>query len=74
LRAYGPRCLGIHLHDCRGLHDHQPPGRGTIDWEMIRGHLPATTLRVLEVSREHSTGDLAAGVQYLAGLGFYSET
>jgi len=74
LRAYGPRCLGIHLHDCRGLHDHQPPGRGTIDWEMIRRHLPATTLRVLEVSREHSTEDLAAGVQYLAGLGFYSET
>ncbi len=73
LRAYGPRCIGIHLHDCAGLHDHQPPGRGTMDWEMIRQHLPATALRVLEVGRDHSAEDLAAGVRYLAARGFYDE-
>jgi len=74
LRAYGQRCLGVHLHDCAGLDDHRPPGQGTIDFHMVRRHLPDTALRVLEVSRDHSAEDLAAGVQYLADLGFYGSS
>ena len=73
LRAYGPRCIGLHLHDCAGLHDHLPPGRGAIDFAMIRRHVPATAIRVIEVSNTHSEADVAAGVRHLAHLGLYDE-
>lgn len=71
LLAYGDRCLGAHLHDCAGLRDHRPPGQGTVDWAMLRRHLPGTAWPVLEVGREHTSEALAAGVQYLADRGFY---
>ena len=71
LRTYGPRCVGVHLHDCAGLHDHLPPGRGAIDFAMVRQYVPPTAIRVLEISPEHPEEAVAASVRHLAALSLY---
>ena len=35
LKRYGTRIIGVHLHDVRGINDHQMPGSGDVDYEMI---------------------------------------
>lgn len=49
LGEYGPDILGCHLHDVVGYKDHQAPGCGEIDFKMVRDHIPAEAIKVLEV-------------------------
>jgi len=71
LRDNGKRLYGFHLHDVspRGS-DHQVPGSGTIDWEMLRSHVrPGQTL-VLELSPRLTPEDvLASRAHVIASLG-----
>lgn len=50
LREYGGQALGSHLHDViYPWPDHQPPGRGIVDFEMVARLLNPRALRVLEM-------------------------
>ncbi|MGC8874782.1 MAG: sugar phosphate isomerase/epimerase family protein [Chloroflexia bacterium] len=69
LQAYGNRLLGIHLHDCVGLTDHQPPGYGHVPFAQIAPLLPASVWRVFEVDSQYEEQALASGVAYLRSLG-----
>jgi sugar phosphate isomerase/epimerase len=69
LRRYGAGALGAHLHDViYPWPDHQPPGRGIVDFDMIARLLNPEALRVLEMLEitEPVTGrHIVAGVARL---------
>jgi sugar phosphate isomerase/epimerase len=54
LARYSDRLIGIHLHDLNQDRDHQCPGNGEIDWEMIARYLPETAIRVCELGEWNS--------------------
>ncbi len=71
LRRYGPRTIGIHLHDVReGNHDHYPPGLGEVDFDPILDLLPPQALRVMELSSGFIAEEAALGKRRLEEMGF----
>ena len=60
------RLLGMHLHDVSlDERDHLIPGRGIVDWDLVRTHLEPHHHTVLELSPAVTTDDLRAGHEYL---------
>ena len=49
LSRFKDRMVGIHLHDVLGISDHQAPGMGDIDWEMVAKYLPPGIIKVCEI-------------------------
>ena len=66
LERFGPRMVGIHLHDARGVADHLPPGQGDIDMALVARHLPDTAVRILEIHPPATGDEILAGLQHLA--------
>jgi len=54
LARYSDRLIGIHLHDLNQERDHQCPGNGEIDWQMIARYLPESAIRVCELGEWNS--------------------
>lgn len=54
LARYYDRLIGIHLHDLNQDRDHQCPGNGEIDWQMIARYLPESAIRVCELGEWNS--------------------
>jgi sugar phosphate isomerase/epimerase len=51
LEQMRPHLIGFHLHDVSEEgKDHQPPGSGIIDWDMIASHIQQEDTVVLELS------------------------
>ena len=69
LLRYSRRMIGCHLHDVRGIRDHQMPGVGEVDFRMIAAYLPDTALRTLEVSPRLSIFQLKQGMETLCQAG-----
>ena len=63
------RMIGVHLHDVKGIEDHLVPGRGEIDFTRIAEHIPAGTLRTLEISPAATTDEIARGLEILTETG-----
>jgi sugar phosphate isomerase/epimerase len=72
LRRHGRRMIGIHLHDINSERDHQCPGSGRLDWEMVSRHVPETALRVCEVGEWHGPACLSTCAAFLAHVGLFS--
>ena len=51
LRRYGPRIVGMHIHDTRAGRDHLAPGQGSTDFDMLARYLLPDTIRTLELNR-----------------------
>jgi len=69
LSRFSANLVGIHLHDAEGTADHLSPGKGTVDFEMVRGFLGPDTIRVLEIGPDVTEGDLASGIGFLLERG-----
>jgi sugar phosphate isomerase/epimerase len=69
LRAFGPRTLGVHFHDIRGLKDHLIPGMGEIDFEMVASYLPDEAIRTCEFDYPFSEEEMKTGVEFLRKRG-----
>lgn len=69
LKRFGKRMIGTHLHDVRGIMDHQQPGTGDVDFKMIARYLPSTAYRTLEVAPNLSIAELRQGMEVLADAG-----
>lgn len=50
LEDFSPRMVGVHLHDVKGILDHQIPGKGDVDFAWLAPFLPAHAQRTLEIS------------------------
>ncbi len=69
LERFGGRITGVHLHDVRGITDHQAPGKGEVDFKKIAAALPPYCYRTLEVDRSLTDLEIAAGLTVLAESG-----
>jgi sugar phosphate isomerase/epimerase len=63
------RLIGFHLHDVdAGGHDHQPIGKGRIDFKMVRSFWQPHHLLVLELSPHVSADDVLASKKRIEDL------
>jgi sugar phosphate isomerase/epimerase len=69
LSRFKARMVGIHLHDIRGLSDHQAPGKGNMNWEMIAKYLPPRMIRVCEIGEWNDEEQMQGVVKFLQKKG-----
>jgi sugar phosphate isomerase/epimerase len=70
LQRYASRMIGVHLHDVIGLTDHQAPGSGDVDWNLVVNYLPNDAIiRACEVRHYLTAEQVVAGLQFLADKG-----
>jgi len=69
LQRYSSRMVGVHLHDVIGIMDHQKPGAGEVDFDMVARYLSEKVYRTVEVSPQLSVEDISAGMETLVEHG-----
>ena len=69
LDKFSSRLIGIHLHDIIGLTgDHNPPGKGTFDFKIIKPYLSKDIIKVIEVHQPANAEDVRKGTEYLTKI------
>jgi sugar phosphate isomerase/epimerase len=68
LEQYGPRMLGIHLHDITGCSDHKPPGTGQFDFSRIKNYISNSTIKVIEAHHPATGSQLIKAAEFLDNL------
>ena len=69
LRRFGKRMIGAHLHDVKGITDHQAPGSGDMDFKMISTYLPANACLTIEVGAHLNIDEIVEGLEVLVKSG-----
>ena len=69
LIALKDRMIGVHLHDLKGLRDHQAPGIGDFNWKLIADNLPADVIKVCEIGEWNELEDARNAVSFLQSKG-----
>ncbi|MEI6136634.1 MAG: TIM barrel protein [Chloroflexota bacterium] len=72
----GPRLVGLHLHDVRGLTDHRAPGNGDVDYAWLAERIAAANpnaARTFEIDQHESDTDVARGLEVLRDAGIIAE-
>jgi len=66
LEKFSSRLLGLHMHDIIGtVDDHKAPGFGTFDFNIIKPYLTKDIIKVLEVHKPVTAGEIRQGIEYL---------
>ncbi|NQT73819.1 MAG: sugar phosphate isomerase/epimerase [Chloroflexi bacterium] len=69
LMALKDRMIGVHLHDVQGIRDHQAPGLGDLDWNLIAENLPKGVIKVCEIGEWNDPKDTRQVVSFLQSKG-----
>jgi FMN phosphatase YigB (HAD superfamily)/sugar phosphate isomerase/epimerase len=69
LKRYASRIIGVHLHDVTGVDDHQAPGLGEVDFQMVASYLPREAYRALEVQSFTTSEQIKDALQILVDSG-----
>lgn len=69
LKRYGQRIVALHMHDVKGITDHQAPGLGDIDFDMVSKYIPEYAYRTLEVGPQATSQEIINGMELLAAKG-----
>ena len=69
LSRFKDRMVGIHLHDIRGTSDHQAPGKGNMNWEMVAKYLPTGIVKVCEIGEWNDEEQMQGVVKFLQKKG-----
>ena len=72
LNSFGKRIVGVHLHDVKGIDDHQAPGCGDVDFSKIASFLPEFSYRTLEVDSKLTKEEIRSGMETLVATGCVS--
>ncbi len=73
LETFGGQILGIHLHDVKGGYtDHNAPGSGDIDFDMVNRYLELCEIRVMELNRRVTLKEAVKGIEFLCEKGIFS--
>jgi len=73
LKRFGKRIIGVHLHDVKGVTDHQMPGSGDLDYAMIAPYIPKSANLTLEVSPKLTKENLLQSLNHLTKFGIISK-
>jgi sugar phosphate isomerase/epimerase len=69
LSRFRDRMVGIHLHDILGISDHQAPGKGDMNWEMVAKYLPPGIVKVCEIGEWNDEEQMQGVVNLLQKKG-----
>jgi len=70
LETLSDRLIGIHLHDVKsGYTDHNEPGSGSVDFEMIKSFLRPDTIRVVELNARVEPENVRRSIEFLRQTG-----
>jgi sugar phosphate isomerase/epimerase len=69
LSRFKDRMVGIHLHDILGISDHQAPGKGDMNWEMVAKYLPTGIVKVCEIGEWNDEEQMQGVVKFLQKKG-----
>ena len=67
--AFSHRIVGVHLHDVKGIVDHQVPGSGEVDYAWLSQYLPSHAYRTLEINTAVTFSEFEHGLQVLESAG-----
>ncbi len=70
LARFSPHLIGVHLHDAERTEDHKAPGKGTVDFRMVKKYLTPTALSVLEVGPGAACDEIQEGMEMLVQQGY----
>ncbi|MFO7654833.1 MAG: hypothetical protein R6X25_13610 [Candidatus Krumholzibacteriia bacterium] len=73
LNRFGKRIIGVHLHDVKGVTDHQIPGTGDVDYALIAPYIPSTAHLTLEVNPKLSVNELTKSLVHLEKYGIIAK-
>jgi sugar phosphate isomerase/epimerase len=73
LKRFSSRIIEVHLHDVIGLQDHQVPGQGEVDFNLIATYLPKDAFRTLEFQGFHTHEQVMTGMKVLEQHGCIRE-
>ena len=65
LTNFGDRLCGIHLHDVINGIDHQAPGVGNLDFDIIKPYLNDNIIKVIEVHHQTTALEIVEGISFL---------
>ncbi len=65
LDLFGRRLVGVYLNEWRGARPGQPPGSGTIDFQIVRSFLGESTERVLRLDGDVAPESVRLGRMFL---------
>jgi sugar phosphate isomerase/epimerase len=65
LSRFKHRMVGIHLHGVIGISDHQTPGQGDVNWEMVARYLPPGIVKVCEIGDWNDEQQMQGVVSFL---------
>ncbi|MBN1912920.1 MAG: sugar phosphate isomerase/epimerase [Candidatus Omnitrophica bacterium] len=68
LNLFSNNMLGVHLHDVVGLLDHQPAGKGEVDFKRLKAGIPSCALKVLEVHHPATAEELKQSKAFLENI------
>ena len=69
INAFSHRIVGVHLHDVKGIVDHQVPGSGEVDFKWLSQYLPSHAYRTLEINTAVTFSEFEHGLQVLESAG-----
>jgi sugar phosphate isomerase/epimerase len=65
LSRFADRLVGVHLHDAEAGNDHMAPGKGKIDFDMIKKYVGVAAIRVIETHSGVTEEELREGIDFL---------
>ena len=72
LKTFHNHLIGVHLHDVlNGYNDHNAPGCGTVDFDMVKSYLKPETIRVMEINQKVNPVDAKQGIAFLKDRGIF---
>lgn len=72
METFRDRLIGAHFHDVlNGYSDHNEPGCGMVDFDMIKSYLKPNTIRVLEINQRVNLAGAKQGIAFLKGKGIF---
>ena len=66
---FSARMIGVHLHDVRGIQDHQLPGEGDIDFKSIAAFLPESCQKTMEITPLATSAGIRESLSFLEKSG-----
>ena len=73
LERFGTRMVGVHIHDVIGLKDHQVPGLGDVDYNILSPYLPDNCIKTLEIGPWAELSQIAVGLEVLKNAGMINK-
>jgi sugar phosphate isomerase/epimerase len=69
LSRFRDKMIGVHLHDVIGISDHRPPGKGSVNWDMVAKYLPRKAIKVCEIAEWNEEEQIRRVISFLERKG-----